>query len=58
MKKMISRGLYVLCYDSKMKLKSEIGPFKTEAETFARLDKEKKSGKWRHVEAAERVHIK
>jgi hypothetical protein len=56
--KIKSKGLYVLCYDEKMKLVEEIGPFKNERKVFERLKKEKLSGKYKHVEAAEKVDLK
>jgi hypothetical protein len=54
-RRMISKGQFVLCYDEKMKLVSEIGPFKTDIACFKRVAKEISSGKFKHVEAAEKV---
>jgi len=50
--------MYVLCYDKKMKLVDEIGPFKTDEEAFKRMHKEALKPKYRHVEVAEKVDIK
>lgn len=58
MKKMISKGMYVLCYDNKMKLVQEFGPYYSDSAAFCRMHKEEKSGKYKHVEVAEKVIMK
>jgi hypothetical protein len=58
MKQMMSIGLYVLCYGPQMQVLKEIGPFRTEGIAFEQAAKAKQSGKYAHVEVAEKVKLK
>jgi hypothetical protein len=58
MKRMISKGYYVLCYDQQMKLTDEIGPIKYEMSAFLEMKSRQRTGKYKHVEVAEKVIMK